>query len=127
MWDFFRVQFLTIALAVYSLFYTGYPYYLLCAAGLLMLVFTIENITEEDSILIALTKTVLILFICLLLDGFLVFILFGQEQAEKLMVPLRLRMVHRGGISWVEPWVLIRRLTIQIISFPSISMERNIQ
>lgn len=78
MWNFFRVQFLTAVLAFYSLFYTGYPYYLLCAAGLLMLVFTIENITEEDSILIVLTKTVLILFICLLSNGFLVFILFGQ-------------------------------------------------
>ncbi|MDE6616032.1 MAG: hypothetical protein K2K35_05645 [Lachnospiraceae bacterium] len=78
MWDFFRVQFLTAALAVYSLFYTGYPYYLLCAAGLLMLVFTIENITEENSILTILTKAVLILFICLLSNGFLVFILFGQ-------------------------------------------------
>ena len=75
MWDFFRVQFLTAALAVYSLFYTRYPYYLLCAAGLLMLVFTIENITGENSILTVLTKTMLIIFICLLSNGFLVFIL----------------------------------------------------
>ncbi len=91
MWDFFRVQFLTAALAVYSLFYTRYPYYLLCAAGLLMLVFTIENITGENSILTVLTKTMLIVFICLLSNGFLVFILFGQifyKRADFLMPPV---------------------------------------
>lgn len=91
MWDFFRVQFLTAALAVYSLFYTRYPYYLLCAAGLLMLVFTIENITGENSILTVLTKTMLIIFICLLSNGFLVFILFGQifyKRAGFLMPPV---------------------------------------
>ncbi len=123
MWDFFRVQFLTIALAVYSLFYTGYPYYLLCAAGLLMLVFTIENITEEDSILIALTKTVLILFICLLSDGFLVFILFGQVFNKRAgfwlpsVIYLLLQAVYyKSAFIGYLPLVAVRMAVLFLIS-----------
>lgn len=91
MYDFFRTQFLTAVLAFYGLFYTEYPYYLLCAAGLLMVVFTIEDILEESSFLITFIKAVFILFICLLSDGFLVFILYGQvfyKRTAFLMPPV---------------------------------------
>lgn len=78
MGSFFRTQFLTIIMAVYGLFYTEMPYYLLCTAGFLLFVFTIENISDEINNFIILIKIVLFIMLCILSDGFLIFILFGQ-------------------------------------------------
>ncbi len=76
--DFLRTQFLTIVLTIYSFFYTDSPYYILCASGLLLVVFTIENLLEEKNFLIIAVKIVLFLFICVLSKGFIYFLLFGQ-------------------------------------------------
>ncbi|MCI9080307.1 MAG: hypothetical protein HFH68_15605, partial [Lachnospiraceae bacterium] len=123
MWHFFRVQFLTAALAVCSLFYTEYPYYLLCAAGILMLVFTIENITEESNFFIVFTKTLLILFICILSKGFLAFILFGQVfyNRTSLWVPPVVYLVfqtvyYKNIFLDYLPLVLIRVVVLFLVS-----------
>ena len=54
--SFLRTQALTIILAVYGLFYTKVPYYLLCTAGLLLFVFTLENISDEINTFIIIIK-----------------------------------------------------------------------
>lgn len=68
--SFLRTQALTIILAVYGLFYTKVPYYLLCTAGLLLFVFTVENISDEINTFIIVIKVVLCTMLCILSDGF---------------------------------------------------------
>lgn len=81
--SFFRTQALTIILAVYGLFYTEVPYYLLCTAGFLLFVFTLENISDERNNFIIIIKVVLCIIFCILSDGFLIFLLFGQAGYKR--------------------------------------------
>lgn len=83
MGSFLRTQALTIILAVYGLFYTEVPYYLLCTAGLLLFVFTLENISYEINNFIIIIKVVLCTMLCILSDGFLIFLLFGQAGYKR--------------------------------------------
>lgn len=81
--SFLRTQILTIILALYGLFYTEVPYYLLCTAGFLLFVFTLENISGEINNFIILIKIVAMIIFCILSDGFLTFLLFGQAGYKR--------------------------------------------
>lgn len=84
MTDFFRTQLLTILLTIYGLFYTDSPYYLLCGAGLLMIIFTVENLSEEKNIFIEVLKILFITFCCIISKVFLLFLLYGKLWHKKL-------------------------------------------
>lgn len=124
MGDFFRTQFLTIILTFYGLFYTDMPYYMLFAAGLLLVVFTIENLSEERSVLITIVKTVLVLFLCILSKGFLLFLLFGQPGYKwtGFVIPSAAYLVftivsNAGSLMDVLPLTVIKAAVLFIISF----------
>ncbi len=124
MGDFFRTQFLTIILTFYGLFYTDMPYYMLFAAGLLLVVFTIENLSEERSVLITIVKTVLVLFLCILSKGFLLFLLFGQPGYKRtgFVIPSAAYLVftivsNAGSLMDVLPLTVIKAAVLFIISF----------
>lgn len=121
--DFFRTQFLTIILTFYGLFYTDEPYYMLFTAGLLLVVFTIENLSEERNVLIIFVKVVLVLFLCILSKGFLLFLLFGQSGYKRtsFVVPPVVYLVFKvfcnaGSLLDVLPLIIVQAAVLFIIS-----------
>lgn len=86
MTDFFRIQLLTIILTIYGLFYADNSSYLLCVAGLLMIIFTVENLSEERNIFIEILKIFFITLCCIISKGFLIFILYGKLEYKKMGV-----------------------------------------
>lgn len=76
--DYLQTQILTIILTVYGLCNTGHPYYLLCVMGLLLIVYTIDNLSDQSSRSIIVCKVLLTAIFCVLEPGFFVFLLWGQ-------------------------------------------------
>lgn len=81
--DFSRTAILTIILTIYGLFYTDSPYCLLAAAGLLLMILTIESLSEKNSVGLLTVKLLLITLGCILSEGFLTFLLFAQVGYRK--------------------------------------------
>lgn len=121
--DFLRTQFLTIILTIYSFFYTDRPYYILCASGLLLVVFTMENLLEKKSFLIIAVKIVLFLFICVLQEGVISFLLFGQAGYKRtgFVLPpfiyfLFQLFYNRKDFLMAFPLIIVNTLILFIIS-----------
>ena len=76
--DYFITQILTLVLAAYGLFYTNQPYYLLCIAGLLLVINTIQNLSDETDIIVVLLKSILMFLFCAISHGFLIFLIWTE-------------------------------------------------
>lgn len=81
--EFFKTQIIIILLAIYGVFYAEYPYYLLCCAGLLMVIYTLESLLEESNMGLIMLKIFLMALCCTLSHGFLLFLLFSQVGYRK--------------------------------------------
>lgn len=79
---YFTTQTLIFILTIYGLFYTDRHYGLLGAAGLLMVVVTIENISDKRSTVIVLSQIILAAGCCVISNGFLMFLLWERIDAD---------------------------------------------
>lgn len=121
--SFLRTQVLIIILAVYGLFYTNIPYYLLCTTGFLLFVFTIENISEERNNFIIIIKIMLVVMLCILSDGFLIFLLFGQAGYKRTnfilpaVIYISAQAVCNIGCFWnIFPVLLVKTVVLFVLS-----------
>lgn len=81
--EFLKSEVLIILLAVYGLFYTEYPYYLLCAAGILMVVLNIESLSDERKVGLVVLKLLLMVICCCISSGYLLFMLFEMTDYKQ--------------------------------------------
>ncbi|MBD5553972.1 MAG: hypothetical protein HDQ95_01120 [Roseburia sp.] len=75
-------QGLILFLTIYGLFYTERPYCLMSAAGLLMVVVTVENLSDKRSAATVLPKMILTAVCCVISHGFCMFLLWEQIAAD---------------------------------------------